>query len=153
MALILDLVNLFFAGLLAGIEIAIHYGFRSPSEVLDDQSQLQLRQAMVLKLRVLVPALFIPMALSGFAVAILDSATPGFWLRAVAVLAMLIWILIRIVGTVPINSATLTWQLSAPPKDWKAQINNAERFHIIGVWAVVVTFAFFLTAMALKLTA
>jgi hypothetical protein len=69
------------------------------------------------------------------------------------VLAVLIWILIRVIGTVPINSATLTWQPSAPPKNWKALVNHAERFHIVGVWAVVLAFVLFLTAMALKLAA
>jgi hypothetical protein len=152
-ALILDFVNLFFAGLLAGIEFVIHYGLRGPSEVLDEQSQLQLRQALIMRLRVLVPAVFVPTAASGIAVLVLDGGAPGLWFRCAAVVGMLIWILIRIVGTVPINSATLTWQLSAPPKNWKELVNHAERFHILGVWAVVLAFAFFLTAVALKLAA
>ena len=52
-ATVLDFVNLFFAGMLAGIEFVIHYGLRGPSEMLDDHAQLQLRQALVLRLRVL----------------------------------------------------------------------------------------------------
>ncbi|HEV2581516.1 MAG TPA: hypothetical protein VGT44_11755, partial [Ktedonobacteraceae bacterium] len=76
---------------------------------------------------------------------------PGFWFRCAGVVAILAWIAIRIIGTVPINSATLTWQPGAPPKNWKALVNHAERFHIVGVWAAVLAFAFFLTAMALKL--
>ena len=150
--IVLDFANLFFAGLLAGIEFVIHYGLRAPAEVLDEQSQLQLRQALVLRLRVLVPAFFLPAAVSGIAVTVLDGGTPGFWFRCAAVLAMLIWILIRVVGTIPINSATADWQLSAPPKNWKALVNHAERFHIVGVWAAVLAFALFLTAVALKLS-
>jgi hypothetical protein len=152
-ATILDFVNLFFAGILAGIEIVIHYGLRAPTEVLDEQSQIQLRQALVLRLRVLVPAFFVPTAVSGIAVTVLDGAAPGIWFRCAGVLAMLIWILIRVIGTVPINSATLTWQPDAPPKNWRALVNHAERFHIVGVWAVVMMFALFLTAIALKLAA
>ena len=151
LATILEFVNVFFAGLLAGIEFVIHYGLRAPSEVLDEQSQIQLRQALVLRLRVLVPAFFVPTAVSGIAVTLLDGFDPGFWFRCAAMLAVLIWILIRVVGTVSINSATLTWQPGAPPKNWKAQVNHAERFHIVGVWAMVIMFAFFLTALALKL--
>ena len=151
--IVLDFANLFFAGLLAGIEFVIHYGLRAPAEVLDEQSQLQLRQALVLRLRVLVPAFFLPAAVSGIAVTVLDSGAPGFWLRAVALFTMVIWVLIRVVGTVPINSATLTWQPTALPKNWKALVNHAERFHIVGVWAMVLAFALFLTAMALQLTA
>ena len=150
-AAVLDVVTVFFAGILAGIEIVIHYGLRAPAEVLDEQSQIQLRQALVLRLRVLVPAFFVPTAVSGIALTVLDGAAPGFWFRCAGVLAMLIWILIRVIGTVPINSATLTWQPDAPPKDWKALVNHAERFHIVGVWAMVMAFAFFLTAVALKL--
>ncbi|MHB8597437.1 MAG: DUF1772 domain-containing protein [Ktedonobacteraceae bacterium] len=152
-SVILDFINLFFAGVLAGIEIVIHYGLRAPSEVLDEQAQIQLRQALVLRLRVLVPAFFVPTAVSGIAVTVLDGGVPGFWFRCAGVLAMLIWILIRVIGTVPINSATLTWQPGAPPKNWRELVNHAERFHIVGVWAVVLAFAFFLTAVALKLTA
>lgn len=152
-ALILDFVNLFFAGILSGVEVVIHYGLRKPAEALDDQAQLRLRQAMVLRLRVLVPAFFVPTAVSGIAVTVLDGGAPGLWFRCAAMLAVLIWIVIRVVGTVPINSATLTWRPDAPPTNWKALVNHAERFHIVGVWAVVLAFACFLLAVALKLTA
>ena len=142
----LHFANLFFAGILAGIEIAIHYGFRRPAKVLSDQPHLQLRQALVLRLRILVPAFFVPTAVSGIAVAVLDRAAPGLWSRCAALLALLIWVVIRVIGTVPINSATLTWEAAAPPKNWKALVDHAERFHIIGVWAAVTAFAFFLVA-------
>ncbi len=91
------------------------------------------------------------MAVSGIAVTILDGTAPGLWYRCVALLATGAWVLIRVIGTVPINSATLTWQPAAPPRDWKERVNHAERFHIVGVWAVIIAFAFFLTALALKL--
>jgi hypothetical protein len=153
LATALDSVSVFFAGLLAGIEFVIHYGVRAPAEVLDEQAQLQLRQALVLRLRVLVPAFFVPAAMSAIAVMVLDGAAPGLWFRVAGMLAFLIWIVIRVIGTVPINIATLTWRLSAPPKNWKALVYRAERFHDLGVWAVILAFACFLTAMALKLTA
>jgi hypothetical protein len=152
-ATVLDFINLFFAGMLAGIEFVIHYGLRTPAEILDEQSQLQLRQALVLRLRVLVPAFFVPAAVLGIALTVLNSGTPGFWFRCAGVVAILTWIVIRVIGTVPINSATLTWQPSAPPKNWKALVNHAERFHIVGVWAAILAFAFFLTAVALQLAA
>ena len=152
-ATVLDVVSVFFAGLLAGIEFVIHYALRAPSETLDEQAQLQLRQALVLRLRVLVPAFFVPTAVSAIAATALDGAAPGLWLRGAGLLGVLIWIVIRVIGTVPINSATLTWQLSAPPKHWKALVNHAERFHDVGVWAAVLAYACFLTALALKLVA
>ena len=58
---------------------------RAPAEVLDEQAQLQLRQALVLRLRVLVPAFFVPTALSGIAVTVLDGSAPGFWFRCAGV--------------------------------------------------------------------
>lgn len=153
---VLAFVNLFFAGMLAGMEFVIHYGLGAPAEALNERSQVQLRQALVLRLRVLVPAFFVPTAALGIAVTALDGLDgigPSFWFRCAAVLAVLLWIMIRVIGTVPINSATLTWQPDAPPKDWKAQVNHAERFHIVGTWAAIAAFAFFLIAVALPLAA
>src|SRR5262245_54532569 len=118
-ATILDFMTLFFAGMLAGIEFVIHYGLRGPAELLDDHAQLQLRQALVLRLRVLVPAFFAPTAVLGIIVTLLNSGAPGFVFRCAAVLALCIWVAIRVVGTVTINSATAEWQLSAPPANWK----------------------------------
>src|ERR1043165_2484191 len=102
----LDFVTLFFAGMLAGIEFVIHYGLRGPSELLDEHAQLQLRQALVLRLRVLVPAFFAPTAVFGIIATLLNSGIPGLVFRCAAVLALCIWAAIRVVGTVPINSAT-----------------------------------------------
>jgi hypothetical protein len=148
---ILNLVTVFLAGLLAGMEFVIHYGVRGPAETLDDRAQLQLRQALARRLRVLAPAFFLPTAVGAIAITALDWTVPDWWFRVAGLLALLLWILIRVIGTVPINSATLTWRLDAPPKNWKALVTRAERFHIVGVWAVVLAFACFLTAMALQL--
>src|SRR5580704_13686453 len=96
---ILEFANLFFGGMLAGIEFVIHYGVRGPAERLDDRAQLQLRQALVYRLRVLVPAFFVPTVLSAIAVAVVDRAAPGAGLRYAGLIAMFIWILVRIIGT------------------------------------------------------
>lgn len=151
MATIIDFLNLFFAGMLAGIETVLHYGLRAPAEVLDEQPQIQLRQALIRRLRVLVPAFFVPTAVSGIAITLLDGVGSGFGFRCAGMLAVLTWILVRVVGTVRINEATLTWEPAAPPKNWRALISRAERFHIVGTWAAIIAFALFLTALALKL--
>jgi hypothetical protein len=142
-------VNLFFAGILAGQEIVIHYGIRTPAQRLDERSQLQLRKALVLRLRVLIPGFFLPTALTGIAVLVLSGDTRGVWFRWAAVLSILVWVAVRIIGTIPINSATIDWQIDAPPKDWRALVDRAERFHIVGVWAAVLAFACWLAAVAL----
>ena len=148
--LLLHVVNLFSAGILCGIEIGVHYGFVIPTQYLNEQAEIRLRQAMVLRLRILVPAFFVPTVISGAAVAMVDRAAPGFAFRGTAMLALTVWIVVRIVATVPINSATLGWDAESPPKNWRSWIDRVERFHIAGVWAAVVAFGAFLTAAALK---
>ncbi len=133
----LHFINLLFGGILAGMELALHYGLRAPAAALNDRAQLQLRQALVFRLRVLVPAFFVPTAFSAVAIAVLDGPAA---FRIVGLLALLTWVIVRVIGTVPINSASITWSLDAPPDDWKAQIARAERFHDLGVWAVVSSF-------------
>ena len=150
---LLDLVNVFFAGMLAGAEFIIHYGVHAPTEQLDSHAALVFRKGLVLKLRVLVPALFAPTALLGIGLTLSNSTTAGFVFRCTGVLALLLWIAIRVVGTVPINSATVDWPLDAPPVDWQVQVKRAERYHSVGVWAAVLSFACFLIATALKLAA
>jgi hypothetical protein len=143
----LNFVGVFFAGMLAGIEVAIHYGVGRRVAGLDDRAQIQLRQALVLRLRVLVPVFFVPTALLGVAVAILDGATSGVWFRCAGLVALLVWAVTRVIRTVPINSATLTWDPGRPPSSWATMVARAERFHVVGVWAAVMAFACFLAAL------
>lgn len=150
--LTLEFFNLFFAGILAGLETSAHYGVHGPTRALEEKSQIQLRQGLVRNLRWLVPAFFLPTAVTGIAIFILEGTNPGLFFRIAALLTILIWIMLRIVATVRINSATLEWSPDAPPKDWREQIAKSERFHMVGTWAAILTFAFFLIAMALQLT-
>ena len=150
---LLDLLNVFFAGMLAGSEFIIHYGVRDPAAQLDTHAALVFRKGLVLKLRVLVPALFAPTALLGIGLTFANTTAPGFVLRCTGVAALCVWIALRVVGTVAINSATIDWPLDAPPTDWQAQVERAERFHTVGVWAGVLSFGCFLLAAALMLAA
>jgi len=147
---ILHFANLCFAGILAGMEIAIHYGVGASPATLDGRSQILFRQGLIRRLRVLVPAFFLPALLSAIAITILDRSAPGFWLRCAALLALLLWIVARVIVTVPMNSATLTWDPDAPPQNWKALIERSEGFHVMGVWAAPVAFACLLCAIAVK---
>jgi len=147
---VIEFISLFFAGILAGVEIVIHYAVRGATEVLDEKSQIRLRQALILRLRWLVPAFFVPTALTAIAVTILDHSSRGSIFRYAGLLAILVWVLVRVVGTVRINSATLEWKADAPPKNWREQIATSERFHIVGTWAAILTFVFFLIATALS---
>jgi hypothetical protein len=150
-AVILEFVGLFCAGLLAGAEYIVRFGVRETITVLDEQPQIQLRQALIRRLRVLVPAVYVPTAVSAVAVTVLDGTGGSFGFRCLGLLAILVWSLTTFLGTVPINAATLTWRPDAPPDNWRAIVRKWERLDTIRFWAAVSAFAFFLTAVALRL--
>jgi hypothetical protein len=149
--LLLEFLNLFCAGLLAGAEYTVRFGVRAPITILDERPQVELRQALIRRLRVLVPAVYVPTALSAVAVMVLAGSGAGFGFRCVGLLAVLLWTATTFLGTVPINADMLTWRPEAPPAQWKAIIGKWERLDTIRFWAAVVAFAFFLTAAALRL--
>jgi len=145
--LMVEFGSLFCAGMLAGIEFMIHYGLRTAAEGLDERPQIELRQALILRLRWLVPAFFLPTAVLGIGLITLEGSGTGLAWRWAALAALLLWICVRVIGTVGINAATLTWRAGAPPDNWREQIQKAERFHIVGTWAAVLAFVFFLMAL------
>lgn len=148
---ILELFNLCCAGILAGIEIAVHYAFHPSIVTMEDASQVRLRQQLIRKLRWLVSAFFVPTMLSGITITIAQGIQAGFYFRLAAMICIVIWILIRIVSTVPVNSATLEWDANSLPKDWKEKIAKVERFHIAGTWSAILAFVFFLMAFGLTI--
>ncbi|MBS1531042.1 MAG: DUF1772 domain-containing protein [Bacteroidetes bacterium] len=150
--LVLEFFNLFCAGLLAGIEVCVHYAVHPSFIVLDDKAQIHLRQNLIRKLRWMVPGFFVPMTLSGIVTAIIQWLMPGHYFSLAAMLFIVIWIVVRIVGTVPVNSATINWNPDTPPKDWKKQVSRVERFHIVGTGAAIMAFVLFLTALVLNLS-
>jgi hypothetical protein len=149
--LILEFFNLFCAGVLAGTEIAVHYAIHPTMIVLDERPQIVLRQGLIRKLRWLVPTFFVPVLFSGVAVTIANWEVPRLYFCIAAMIAVIVWIIIRIIGTVPVNSVTIEWDADAPPKDWREQIEKVEQFHVIGTWAATLAFIFFLTNLALSI--
>lgn len=154
MNIILDFLSLFCAGLLAGALLIIDYGVgRAIVTVADDQSQIQMRQALIRTLRILVPSIFIPTILLGLAAAIVGGADAGFIFRWAGALLVIACFVLTLIGTAPINKAIGSWKASAPPKDWRALISRWQRLDIIRTWIGVVAFALLLTAVALQLAA
>ena len=153
-ATVLDFVTLFFAGLLAGALFVIDYGVGpAVAAVLDDQSQVRVRQALILSLRVLVPAIYIPTILLGGVITVLVGVDPGFAFRLAGLLVVLTSFLLTLVGTAPINATILDWQPSAPPKNWRTVVGRWGRLDKARTLAAVAAFALFLTATALMLAA
>jgi Domain of unknown function (DUF1772) len=147
---IIVFLNLFFAGVLAGEEFVICYGVRTVVAVLDQQPQIQLRHALIRKLRALVPAIFVLTALSGVAAMSLDGTGVGLRLRCLSALALLIWVATTLFGTVPINKDTLTWRPDAPPNNWRVLVDRWERFDMARCWAAITSFAFLVAAAGLE---
>jgi uncharacterized membrane protein len=147
---ILGFVSVYCVGILAGEEFVIRYGVRGPVASLDDVPHIQLRQALIRTLRVLVPTIFAATILSGAAATILEGFDRGFGFRGAGLLALLTFIAVTLAGTVPINQAALAWDPAAPPKNWRALIRTWERLDTVRCWLALAAFALFVTAMALR---
>ncbi len=141
-----ELVNLFVAGLLAGEELVVRVGVRGPLAGLEDRPHIEMRQALILRLRVVVPTIFLATLATGVAVVILVGGQAGAVARYAALLALVVWLVVTAFGTVPINAAALEWDPDAPPADWKLQIDRWERLNSVRALAAAAAFALFLIA-------
>jgi uncharacterized membrane protein len=146
--MILGVLSVFGAGLLAGAELVVRYGVRGPLASLDDEPHIRLRQALIRTLRVLVPAIYVPTLLTASGAAALAGIDAAFPLRCAAVLALLVWIGVTLVGTAPINAAALEWQPSAPPGDWRAQVDRWELLNSVRTWLAMAAFALLVLSVA-----
>jgi uncharacterized membrane protein len=144
----IESVNLFFAGLLAGEELVVRYGLSGPLAKLDDKPHIQLRQSLIRRLRIFVPSLFILAVSTGVSALIVDRTHPGFAFRCAGMLALLVFITVTLLGTVPINKAALGWDASAPPAGWKLAIERWRRRDTFRCWAAILAFALFLAGAA-----
>jgi uncharacterized membrane protein len=140
-------VNVFSAGLLAGEEFIIRFGVRGPLAALDPAPHIRLRQSLIRTLRVLVPALLAVTLLSAIATAVVTGLAPGWTFRAAGLAALVLFIMVTLAGTVPINQAVLVWNPQAPPPDWQAAIRRWERLDDVRTAAAVAAFVCFLLPM------
>ncbi|MCS7483910.1 anthrone oxygenase family protein [Umezawaea endophytica] len=144
---IVVLVNLFFGGLLAGVEVVVRFGVRGPLAALPEVAHLRMRQGLIRTLRVLVPSIYVPAFLSGIAVAV--AAVGGLGVaRWGGVVAMVVWTVTTFVGTAPLNQALAEWDPEVPPVGWRAVIGRWERMDTVRTVAAVVAFGLFLVALA-----
>ena len=128
--------NLFFAGLLAGEELVVCYGLRPVLSRFDAALQIPVRQALIRRLRILVPILLVAALLSGIAA----RAT------AAGLAALLAFLAVTLTGTVPINKAALAWNASLPPAEWRDAVRRWGRLDVIRCWLALAAFALFLAA-------
>ena len=139
-------VNIVFAGLLAGEEFLVCYGLRAPLGSLEGGVQIPTRQALIRRMRILVPMIFFAALASGVAAATLGGPGLAFDLRCGGVGALAAFILLTLTSTVPINKALLGWDAAAPPADWRTLIARWERLDLARAWLALLAFALFLAA-------
>ena len=147
----LEIVGLFFAGLLAGEEFVIRYGVQPALTQLEDRAHLQARQALIRRLRILVPSLMLPTVVLGISVLIRGTFAPGAAFRWAGAAALLVFVLSSFLGTVPINIKVVQWQVEAPPADWKAVIRRWEQIDVLRSSAAMLAFVLFLIAASLRI--
>lgn len=144
---IIQYLGLFLLGVLAGEELIVRYGLHPALSGLDDRAHLLVRQALVRRLRVVVPIVMLPAA--ALAVAALVVVTgPGQALRWATTIAMVAFLLLSFLGTVPINIKVNDWQVDAPPADWKAVIRRWARIDVLRSTAATAAFLFAVLAVA-----
>jgi hypothetical protein len=146
---VVGVISVLFAGLLAGEEFVVRYGVRGPLASLDDRSHILFRQALIYKLRILVPAMYFLTLLSAVAATVLDGTNGGIAFRGAAIAALAVWIAATLGGTVPINEAVLAWSASAPPATWRKQVDRWEHLNTLRTWAAVIAFMSLSVSLAL----
>jgi uncharacterized membrane protein len=145
---IIQSIGLFLAGILAGEEFIVRYGVQPSLSALDDFSHLRARQALVRRLRYVVPAIMVPTALVAIVVVIVGGTGPGCVFRYLGLAALIAFVLFSFLGTVPINIKVNDWDPDAPPADWKSVVRRWQFIDVFRSSAALLAFAFFVIAAA-----
>jgi uncharacterized membrane protein len=140
---------IFFAGLLAGEELTVTLGVRGALTTLDDPHHIAMRQALIYRLRVLVPSIFFLALLPAVASALLEGSSAGFVARCTGVALLVVWLLVTLFGTIRINAAALTWDPSTPPSGWAELVERWERLNSARTLTAIAAFAALLVGAAL----
>ena len=150
LSLIVDTIAVLFAGVLAGEEFIVRYGVQPALTSLDDLPHLRARQALVRRLRVVVPALMVPTVLLAIAAVVAGGVGPGFGFRVAALAALVAFVLFSFLGTVPINIRVNEWDAEHPPADWKQVIARWQLIDVFRSSAALLGFALLLVAVVLQ---
>jgi uncharacterized membrane protein len=145
-----EFAALLFAGLLAGEELTVTLGVRGALTTLDDAHHIAMRQALIYRLRVLVPSIFFLALVPAAASLLLDGSSAGVAARYAGVALLVAWLLVTLFGTIPINAAALTWECAAPPSDWAGRVERWERLNSVRTLTAIAAFAALLVGVALQ---
>ena len=118
---------------------------------LADPAHLQARQALVRRLRIVVPAIMAPTVVVALAVLILEGSGAGFGFRIAGFVALVAFVLLSFLGTVPINIQVNDWDVDNPPADWRATVIRWQRIDVFRSGAAIVAFACLLVGLAVQI--
>jgi uncharacterized membrane protein len=145
---VLQSLSLVLAGLLAGIEFIVRYGVQPALTRLDDVAHLRARQQLILRLRVIVPAIMLPNFLLATVVLVVGGEGSGMPLRVAAVAALLVMLLASFLGTVPLNIRVDGWDAEHPPADWRVVVRRWEQVDVLRSSAAIAGFVLLVLASA-----
>ncbi|MEF2977603.1 DUF1772 domain-containing protein [Subtercola sp. YIM 133946] len=148
---IIQVVGLVLVGLLAGEELIVRWGVQPALASLDDRSHVAARVALVKRLKVVVPVLMVPAVLVSIAVLIVTGGAPGLGWRVAGMIALVAFVLISFLGTVPINITVNDWNIDNPPADWKAVVQRWQTIDVFRSSAAIVAFICFAVAVGVQL--
>ncbi len=146
-------IGLFLAGILAGEELVVRYGVQPALNGLPDRAHILARQALVRRLRVLVPIVMVPTVIVGIAVLVIGGSGAGFGFRWATAIALVGVVLISVLGTVPINIRVNDWPVDSPPENWRDEVRRWELIDVFRSSAAVIAFGCAVVATALRLSA
>jgi len=147
MATALSIVCLILLGLLAGEELIVRWGVQPALASLDDRAHVQARIALVKRLKVVVPVLIIPAVIATAAWLVVASGEPRGAIRWAGLAALLTFLLLSALGTVPINIKINDWDARQPPTDWRQVVHRWTVIDVFRSSAAVLAFLLFTIAV------
>jgi len=146
MATAVTIVRLILLGLLAGEELIVRWGVQPALASLDDRAHLQARIALVKRLKVVVPVFIVPAVIATATWLAVSSGEPGGAIRWAGLTALLTFVLLSALGTVPINIKINGWDADQPPADWRQVVHRWTIIDVFRSSAAVLTFLLFTIA-------
>jgi uncharacterized membrane protein len=143
----LQLICLIVLGVIAGEELTVRFGVQPAISRLQDTAHILARQALIKRLRILVPCIMLPGFVMTILVLIFSNSASGYFYRWAASVAITLYLLSSFFGTVPINIKVNDWNASSPPANWKNIFKRWENIDTIR--SVAATLAFIFLAISL----
>ena len=107
---VLQAVGVILAGILAGEEFIVRYGVQPALGNLDDGTHLAARIALLRILRIVVPVVMLSTAAVTIVVLVTSGGQDGAGWRWAGLAALVVFMLLSFLGTVPINMKVVDWQ-------------------------------------------